>query len=86
MQEELIVSQSASGHAEPPETIATVDWFEEVRDRFFKATNLDLKNLTGGEIRSLLELLPNALAYIHNEYDMAKIYETESDGETFVDE
>lgn len=64
----------------------TIDWLETIRDRFFKATSLDLKNLTGGEIRDLLALLPAALVYLHIEFNMTKIYETEQDGETFVDE
>lgn len=51
------------------------DYLENVRDRFFKQTNIDMKHLTPVEIHELLELLPAALIYLHKEYFMPAIYE-----------
>lgn len=72
----------------PPqsEPTSTADWLETVRDRFLRVTNLDLHYLTSGEMRNLLELLPAALVYLHTHFIMAKVYETEQDGQTFVDD
>ena len=47
---------------------------EEVRTRFFKITNIDLKNLEADEVRGLLSLLPVAIVYLHTEYDMSDVY------------
>lgn len=41
---------------------------EDVRDRFFKMTRIDLYTLEPGEIDLLLSLLPLALVYIHECY------------------
>jgi hypothetical protein len=53
--------------------------FEDVRDRFFKATNLDIRNLEPGEVRDLLELLPLAIAALHTEYDLVQVYARDQD-------
>jgi hypothetical protein len=54
---------------------------EYFRDKFFKATNIDLFNLERDEVRDLLELLPVALIYIHGQYDMSVIYKRDEEGD-----
>ena len=66
---------------QPSKHISEEERMEQIRDRFFKTTNLDLKNLTCGEVRDLLELLPAVLVYLHTEFDMVVIFSTDEDGE-----
>lgn len=46
---------------------------QDIRDRFFKMTNIDLYNLDPDEIDRLLTLLPLALVYIHETYSIAPV-------------
>jgi len=56
----------------------TEEYLETIRDRFFKAMNIDLKNLEPTEVHILLELLPEALIYLHKEYFMPEVYQDEN--------
>jgi hypothetical protein len=49
--------------------------YEEIRDRFFKITDIDMRHLDPIEVHQLLELLPAALLFLHKEYFMPAIYE-----------
>ncbi len=51
------------------------DQLEAIRDRFIGMCNIDLNNLEGYEVVELLELLPQALMYIHDQYDVKYCYE-----------
>jgi hypothetical protein len=44
---------------------------EQIRNQFFKRTNIDLFNLEPDEIHELLTLLPLALVYLHSTYFIA---------------
>jgi hypothetical protein len=57
------------------------DALEHFRDRFFKATNIDLFNLERDEVRTLLELLPAALLFLHGRYDISAVYKRDEDGD-----
>ena len=60
----------------------TGEQVETVRNRFFKATNIDICVLEPSEIRDLLELLPLALVTLQQYYDGEYVYaeEDEDDG------
>lgn len=52
---------------------------EAVRDVFFKATNIDLENLTAKEARGLLELLPQAMTYLFERCNLPAVFAADED-------
>lgn len=56
------------------------EWMEEIRQRFFRVTNIDMNCLEPDEIHALLELLPSALIYLHQTYFIAVTDGPDDDG------
>ena len=50
------------------------DYLETIREQFFAMANIDLANIDPEEVHQLLELLPEALMYLHKQYFMPSIY------------